>query len=71
MIFTAKMSLFFSGNIFVNFSKFHRYRLPSFLSADVGNQLRVGPNAMVADAGTCQDSLSMQDGQWRLVRRQN
>jgi len=51
------MSLSYSGNIFVNFSKFHNFRknhtwqllLASFVSAETGNQLKVRPNAIVAN----------------------
>jgi len=55
------MSLFYCGNIFVSFSKFQNFAIfvriipddyqlfTSFVSANVGNQLKVKPNAMVAD----------------------
>jgi len=57
LFFDAKKSLFYFGNVFVNFrppdfTVFESYPMIitySFVLVDVGNQLKVKPNVMVAD----------------------
>jgi len=47
--------MFYSGNIFVSLSNFHNFVKIIYLtiithnSADIGHQLKVTPNALVAD----------------------
>jgi len=74
VIFTAKNVAFYSGNIFVNFfpnftilvKVIAELLLPSFLSADVGNQLKVKPGAMVADDVSMEQCATAHCG-WKMV----
>jgi len=61
------VSINFSSNIYANFFKFYIFRknhacrllLTSFVSADVGNQLEVTPNARVADDALMQQCATV------------